>query len=227
MSPLSCLLNPAQAPRTARRSGSHSAPTLASSRSAQTTRVTQLPSGSWWTLEREWLTWTDVNTCNDSTPPPPARLHPFRDGNSRVGSLSPLPLTHGVQLHGRMPLCVTITPPAAPASLSRPYNSMVRSRVSTFAAMLGDSMPRYQVTCNSPPTPSHHASPLVSALPPRCVRKRSSATVHRHVLPPSQRASARTTSMLHVAVAPAPSCRVTARRTGRCGRGVYRAARGR
>jgi hypothetical protein len=125
-----------------------------------------------------------------------------------------------------MPLCVTITPPAAPASLSRPYNSMVRSRVSTFAAMLGDSMPRYQVTCNSPPTPSHHASPLVSALPPRCVRKRSSATVHRHVLPPSQRASARTTSMLHVAVAPAPSCRVTARRTGRCGRGVYRAARG-
>jgi hypothetical protein len=74
-------------------------------------------------------------------------------------------------------------------------------------------MPRYQVTCNSPPTPSHHARPLVSALPPSCVRKRSTATVHRQVLPPSQRASARTSSMLHVTVAPAPSCRVTARRT--------------
>jgi hypothetical protein len=113
---------------------------------------------------------------------PPAYT-PSSDGKTMGWSLSPHSRTHGVQFHGRMHLRVMITPHNTRLAVP-PLQLDGGSRVSTFAAHVGGQHAAYQVTCNSPPTPSHHARPLVSALPPRCVRKRSTATVHRHVLPP-------------------------------------------
>ena len=66
----------------------------------------------------------------------------------------------------------------------------------------GDHAPRYQVMCDSPSNPTHHARLLVSALPPRCV-PRSIAILPSQVLAPLP---ARTKWVLRGTVAPAPSC---------------------
>jgi hypothetical protein len=148
---------------------------------------------------------------------PPAYT-PSSDGKTMGWSLSPHSRTHGVQFHGRMHLRVMITP----------HNT----RLAVPPLQLDGKVQGFDLrgTCRGTACRvSGHVQ-----LPTNPITSRASAgecatptlrsqAIHRNRPSPrvaaSQRASARTTSMLHVTVAPAPSCRVTARRT-ECGRGV-------
>jgi hypothetical protein len=106
-------------------------------------------------------------------------------------------------LHGRVPLYVGTTPHLQPSRCPPKPSSRRDGNQRSPLAPRGDHAPCSQVTCDSPPTPSHHACLLVSALPPRSVRHVQPSPI---AVPPPQRANARTRCLLRVTVAPTPSC---------------------
>ena len=137
-------------------------------------------------------------------PPAPLPRYNLPRWQSRLQVLSRHLLTRGGRSHGRM-MCNDNTPPP-PASLPRLHPRSVDRVSNVFlppSHPRGDHAPRYQVTCDSPSNPTHHARLLVSALPPRCV-PRSTAILPSRVLAPLP---ARTKCVLRGTVAPAPSCR--------------------
>ena len=105
-----------------------------------------------------------------STHPAAPPIHPFRE--TVEGWVSFHPTRPGGQTHGRMPLCGRITPTYShPAASPTPQGSIAICRVSSPRTH-GGPRAAFSGHGNSPPTPTHHARPLVSALPPRC-------TIHR------------------------------------------------
>ena len=138
------------------------------------------------------------------------RLQPAsaQDGNQHSGVLSAHPRTRG-----RMPARAMIPPrlhsPRCPA-----YHLLQGNQgLSSPPQPRRDHAPCSQVTRDSPSNPTHHARPLVSALPPRCVHP---AILDRSVVghSPSETGHAPRecyVSLLHRL----RRVQVTARRTGR------------
>jgi hypothetical protein len=158
--------------------------------------ITSVPfRGPWWTLQRGWLPWTDANNLPPPNPLP--RLHPFRE-TSRVESFTP-------PSHPRGLLSWTDANTYNDNSLPPPAPLPVQTQLTARSGF----PPRrvlMQVTRDSPPNPSHRARPLMSALPPRFVRKSNPRSSSRVLPAPPQRVSARTTCVMRVTVAQAPSC---------------------
>ena len=109
-------------------------------------------------------------------------IHPFRE--TVEGWVSFHPTRPGGQTQGRMPLCGKITPTYThPAASPTPQGSIAICRVSSPRTH-GGPRAAFSGHGNSPPTPTHHARPLVSALPPRCTIHR---ILHRKSWPPTHR----------------------------------------
>jgi hypothetical protein len=118
--------------------------------------------------------------CKHGSPPPaPPTTNPRRRmAIQDLGVLSAHPRTRGNCFRGRMPTCVRIPP-----DLHLPYITPFKPSLKPNQGFASTPQPRRdhapcsQVTRDSPPNPTHHARPLVSARPPRCVHPRSSTAV--------------------------------------------------
>ena len=145
-----------------------------------------------------------MSTCVMIThPPAPLPRYNLPRWQSRLQVLSRHLLTRGGHSHGRMRCNNNITSTRLTAPPTPPRRDRVSNVFLPPSHPRGDHAPRYQVTCDSPSNPTHHARLLVSALPPRCV-PRSTAILPSRVL---AALPARTNCVLRGTVAPAPSCR--------------------
>jgi hypothetical protein len=143
-------------------------PTLASSPSAQP-HPAESRQSPWRTLQRGSLPETDASVCNNNPTShrPAARLHPFPRWQSGLSLVTLPSQPRGSLSWTDANTCNDNTqPPPAPlpaqTQLTAPSGFGGFTRLRTRGGTT--------VTCDSPSNPTHHARPLMSALPPRDVR---------------------------------------------------------